>query len=435
MQALSDNKFPRYKHFDPLIPIGCLTPNTGRAIHRFFDTSPISPSGRWVAVFRLPFEDRLNRPGEIGQVVVIDLHTGKEKVVAETRGWEFQLGANINWGEDDHTLIFNDVDRQTWTPQLIKLNLSTGSSEKIPGGVYHVSPDGRYGASASLHAMQRTQRGYGVLLPAERVPRNIGAREDDGLFITDLTTGRRRLVFSLAEAVHYMPDLEGANLEDWEIYGFHAKWSPDGERLMFSIRRFPTAGAQRYDLITNHGDQPLSYDVFTLRPDGSAIYNAIPARYWANKGHHTHWCPDGKTLSMNLGGFGDGYRLVRVDYDGNNIGTISDTIPGSGHPSVYPGNRYILTDDYAHGKTAFGDGTIPLRWIDLTSETEKNLARIGARVEPEPDPVLRVDAHPAWSNDWQWVVFNGVIPGDNTRRVFIADMRRFIAEEQADANA
>ena len=106
---------------------------------------------------------------------------------------------------------------------------------------------------------------------------------------------------------------------------------------------------------------------------------------------------------------------------------------GSGHPSVYPGNRYILTDDYAHGKTAYGDGTIPLRWIDLKTKTEQVLARIGARIEPEPNEILRVDAHPAWKNDWRWIVFNGVIPGDNTRRVFIADMQEFIEEENAKA--
>jgi hypothetical protein len=41
---LSD-KFPVYSEYDPLIEVRCVTPHTGRTIHRFFGTSPISPSG------------------------------------------------------------------------------------------------------------------------------------------------------------------------------------------------------------------------------------------------------------------------------------------------------------------------------------------------------------------------------------------------------
>lgn len=67
------DRFPRYTEFDPLVPVWCLTPNEGRCIHRFFDTSPIAPGGRYAAVFRLPFEDRQPAPGEVGQIVVADL--------------------------------------------------------------------------------------------------------------------------------------------------------------------------------------------------------------------------------------------------------------------------------------------------------------------------------------------------------------------------
>ena len=65
MVKLSD-RFPRYTDHDPLVPVWCVTPGEGRAIHRFFDTSPFSPSGRYLAVFRLPFEDRVPPPGEKG---------------------------------------------------------------------------------------------------------------------------------------------------------------------------------------------------------------------------------------------------------------------------------------------------------------------------------------------------------------------------------
>src|SRR5687767_5427522 len=75
-------RFPSCTEFDAKVPIARIA--TGRIIHRFFDTSPISPSGRYVGLFRLPNETRTPQPGETGEVVVVDLQTGKERVVAES---------------------------------------------------------------------------------------------------------------------------------------------------------------------------------------------------------------------------------------------------------------------------------------------------------------------------------------------------------------
>ncbi len=90
--------FPRYTDYNPRVPIWCVTPNRPGCIHRFFDTSPISPSGRYLAVFQLPFEDRQPEPGEPGSIILVDLQTGEDRLVADTCGWEPQMGANLNLG-------------------------------------------------------------------------------------------------------------------------------------------------------------------------------------------------------------------------------------------------------------------------------------------------------------------------------------------------
>ena len=119
--------FPSYQDYDPVVPVWCVTPNRTGCFHRFFDTSPISPSGRYLAVFQMPFEDRQPLPGEQGKVIVVDLETGEDKVIAETCGWEPQMGANINWGGSDHELFFNDVDTTTWQPFTWKLDPLSGA--------------------------------------------------------------------------------------------------------------------------------------------------------------------------------------------------------------------------------------------------------------------------------------------------------------------
>ncbi|MEM6314056.1 MAG: hypothetical protein AAF743_08210, partial [Planctomycetota bacterium] len=138
-----DRHFPRYTDFEPKVPVWCVTPNEGRCLHRFFDTSPISPSGRYVAVTRLPQEKRPPSPGETAEIVLVDLREGTERVVAETAGWEPQLGAQVNWGGDDHTLFFADCDTTDWTPHAVRLDPINGDRQRIDGPLYHASPDGK----------------------------------------------------------------------------------------------------------------------------------------------------------------------------------------------------------------------------------------------------------------------------------------------------
>ena len=437
------DRFPRFLEGNPAVPVWCVTPNTSRCLHRFFDTSPFSPSGRYLACFRLPFEDRLPEPGDTGEVVLVDLAEGTERVVAETRGYETQMGCNLNWGLDadgDEVLVFNDVDADTWTPMVVRLNPLTGETERWPGGVYQVSPDGRTAAAASMEKMRRTQFGYGVLVPDKHSRRNVGAVDDDGLFFVDLHTGERRLVLSLADAAKAIPelrDLPEGQLREWEIYGFHCKWCPDGHRLIFTVRRYRHEGQDRFNAFSRKGtDSEVRFDVLTLRPDGSDVHDAVPAKYWEKGGHHINFFPGGDRLSMNLGHFRDpdakGLDLVQVDYDGQNLRKITDAVDGSGHPTVHPDGRHLLTDCYFHERWAERDaGTTPLRWIDLHGDgghaTDREIVRMVTKPPYQPDSALRIDPHPAWDRSWRYVAFNANVGG--TRRVMVADMQPLLHDE------
>jgi hypothetical protein len=144
---------------------------------------------------------------------------------------------------------------------------------------------------------------------------------------------------------------------------------------------------------------------------------------WEKGGNHATWFPDGKRISMNLNIDREGLRLVEVNADGTGLRKMLDRVPGSGHPTVHPDGRHLLTDTYAHEKTSFGDGTVPLRWIDLSTGQEETLVRINTRPDSD-DIVLRVDAHPAWDRTWRFVTFNAFLGG--TRRVFVADLKDVI---------
>ena len=416
--AAVDRAFPRYTEFSPEVPVWCLTPESTGYIHRFFDTSPTSPSGRYVGLTRLPTEDEVPPPGTAAEVVLIDLLTGTRRVVAETAGWESQLGAGVQWGATDRELLFNTVDPETWELGCVILDPTDGTSRTLPGSVYMAAPSRRKIVSASLDRTARAQGGYGVLLPEERMPAHSGAPGDDGVWVTDMDSGSRTLVASIADLVSsLLTEEHELRLGPGGYYGFHTKWNHDETRIMFVLRFIPDPVA------ASSNARPVLF-LIAMDADGGGAKLLLPPFFWADRGgHHPNWMPDGVNALMNLRDENGTMRFVEID--GRGLGTVtplSTTIVGGGHPSVDPLRRRLVTDAYLYEAVAYGDGTTPIRLVYLETETERRIIRI--RTEPKINGernILRVDPHPAWDREFDGIVFNGCPTG--RRQVFLADLR------------
>jgi Tol biopolymer transport system component len=414
--------FPAYTAFAPRVPVHCVTPGGTGYIHRFYDSSPFSPSGRYMALTRLPFEDRQPRPGEPAEIAVVDLVTGGTRTVAETRGWDVQLGAQVQWGADDHTLLYNDLDPGEWIPYGVRLDPVSGERRRLGGTVYAVSPDGRWTASPCLRRTASTQAGYGVVVPRERIPVNRGAPPDDGIYLTDLDSGESRLLASIDRVVREAgPAIDAVRRRRGDFYGFHVKWNPQGTRLMFVLRWL-----SRSWLPWKRTRREMMKQVMTLDADGGNARVAVSAERWARGGHHPNWCPDGERVLMNLNTRGDGLRFARLPFDGSSCETLVPEVRGSGHPTLHPDGRHLLTDVYLTEKLAFGDGTVPIRLVDLESGRETTLLRIRTRPdEGGSNGALRVDPHPAWDRSYTRIAFNACPNGQ--RQVFVADLGDLVA--------
>ena len=421
MQPPLDGTFPTYTDFEPRVPVYCVTPGNTGYIHRYYDSPPFSPSGRYLAVTRLPFEDRLPRPGDVAEIAIVDLETGELRTVAETRGWDVQLGAQLQWGADDHTLLYNDLETRDWMPYGVRLDPWTGEQRRLGGTIYSVSPDGRLAASPCLRRMAVTQRGYGVVVPRAQIPENRGAADDDGIWITDLESGDTRLLVSLAGIVESVQPPLAAARRRGDFFAFHVKWNPQGTRLMLALRWLP-----RSWLPWKRKRRYGAKHVITMAADGGDVRLAVSAERWARGGHHPNWCPDGEHVLMNLDTQGDGLRFARLSRDGSACETLAPGARGSGHPTLHPDGRHLLTDAYVDEPLAFGDGTAPIRLLDVGTGAETQLARI--RIQPLAEKAtgaLRVDPHPAWDRGYTRVAFNAC--PDGRRRVFVADLREILA--------
>jgi hypothetical protein len=409
--------FPAYAEFEPRVPVHCVTPGCTGFIHRYYDSSPFSPSGRYMALTRLPFEDRLPKPGDVAEIFVVDLASGESRQVADTRGWDVQLGAQLQWGVDDHSLFFNDLEVGTWQPFGVRLDPQSGERKRLGGTVYSMSPDGRWTASPCLLRTAVTQRGYGVVVPRDRIPVNRGASTSDGIYLTSTETGESRLLVSIDRIVREaVPTLSPARYGKGDFFGFHVKWNPQGTRLMFVLRWLPRSWLP-WKRKKSYGLK----QVITMDADGGNIRVAVPADLWSKGGHHPNWCPDGDHILMNLNPAGDGLRFTKLRYDGSGLEVLARAVRGSGHPTMHPDGQHLLSDAYTTEPVAFGDGTAPIRLIGVASVTDTALVRI--RTEPLAERArgaLRVDPHPAWDRSYTRIAFNACPQG--RRQVFVADL-------------
>ncbi|TCC88754.1 hypothetical protein EZ428_19170 [Pedobacter frigiditerrae] len=381
--------------------------STGKVIHRFFDTSSISPSGKYIALFRFPYEDHSPVAGDAGEVILIDLKTGKEKVVAKSRGWEMQLAANVQWGATDNELYFNDVDPVTWQAYAVCLNPFTKVAKRMSSTVFMVTADGKKLATYNLIKSTFAQVGYGVIIPREKISRNYGPVSDDGIIVTDVKSNSSKQIVSINQIYEQTrPSIKIKNPQDFEFYCFQVKWNLQGTKLLTTIQWSPKGGGER------------KRAVITMNADGSDLYTAITPEQWEKGGHHVNWMPDGTHLSMNLNIDGKpGLEIITVKYDGSELKSVYS--PGSGHPSYNPkGLSFVITDAYA-GEMPLKEGTSPIRLINVKKQTEKLVA--GAQLPPIKDFEFRVDAHPTWDRTGRYVIYNGTHLG--TRSVFIADLK------------
>ncbi len=405
-------RFRRYRPTESVGTIFQVTPENGSYIHSFYDVSAFSPSGRYLAVTKVPFEDRNAKYGDVADVCIIDLENETIATVYSTKGWGFQVGANLNWGESDRYIYTND-----WIAKeavCVRIDIETGHTTAFAGPMYHLHPKEKDVIGFPLDLINVTQHGYGVPFYSRKKKKRIqGAPDDQGLWKTTLDTNQRTLLVSLQKAADHLNEALRRELADGNFYFFHSKYNHDGSRIMQVLRCLVPGVSYKYLIL-------LNFDA-----DGNDIHTTITHPQWQAGGNHPNWHPDGRRIVMNLRPVELGDRTMRfisVNYDGSDLKLLSDTLKGSGHPSMRPQSDYLITDCYTE-ETEFlnADGEVPIRLIDLENQQERRLCHVACpTAEQRKRFVLRVDPHPVWSRDYTKICFNGA--PQLRRQVFVADL-------------
>jgi hypothetical protein len=86
-----------------------------------------------------------------------------------------------------------------------------------------VSPDGSKLACYNFLKSRFAQVGYGVIVPDKYTSRNFGPVENDGIFVTDISTGHQQLIVSIKDI--YEKSVPAINIPNPTIMNIIAFWS------------------------------------------------------------------------------------------------------------------------------------------------------------------------------------------------------------------
>jgi hypothetical protein len=413
---------------------------------------------------RAPKEGGRVLAGMIAEIIVIDLILGIERVVGTTAAWDSQLGAQVQWGIDDHVIVYNDVvgsNRGNLRIAGVVHNISSGHKRIIDCSVYHVSQDGTKSISPDLSKMHKTQLGYGAYLPKSHDD-NINSKPNDadGFDLADLTTGRCFKLTTLSSISKTLGFKSAVPL-----YGFHAKWSSDNSMIMVVVRsmtRSKTTIPFRVSKLVRR------QHLVVLESSSGRVISKVLSYGGAHKsglgnqnrnkemiggidveminGNHPNWVAMSDEISMN-GLYSDrsvlskhGIRdIIKIRFDRNcssskcNI-QFENAFPfgGTGHPNFLPDKRFLVTDAYEKELQFFDHKSpltnlfAPLRLLDTRDVKEKVLLSVQIVsqsltkiTDKKMDLSWRCDMHPAFSRDYQWLIINGRPDGQNRQLMLL----------------
>lgn len=408
----------------------------------YYDISPWDAAEDRILGLEADFLDRIPSPDDTAIIGFSDLRQNSSfQKFAETRAWNWQQGARLQWlgPTYDRFVIYNDRSKDGFVSVI--LDMETGEKRTLPLPVYSVSPDGRHAVTLNFSRLFRLRDAYGYAgvpdaFADEKVPTS------DGVWLLDLKTGESKLVISLRDLCEYNPL---TSMEGGSHWVDHLMFNPDGSRFCF---------LHRWEL----DDGGLYMRLFSANRDGTELHclldsgnfshfgwknpkellgwgrlpnqlNRIRKSKWLVKNFLRPLLPLYHTLVPGRSAFrrrlvNDHYLLFRDRTD--SIEKIGEGILNQdGHCTWSPDERWILTDTYPDD-----DRFRTLILFDHEDGMRTDIGRFYALPEgisPRSgwdESGMRCDLHPRWNRSGDKVCIDSVHEG--TRQMYTLDVSAIV---------
>ncbi len=204
--------------------------------HHFFGYYGICPwdaTGQYLLCLESEFHERPPGAEDSAVVGLVELATGRFEPLAETRAWNLQQGCMLHWlpTAPDRLITFND--RQGDRHVAVVLDIHTGKKRVLPRPISGLTRDGRYAVSLNYARLKSLRPVVGYAgLPDLFAGQN--HPEDDGIYLMDTGSGEAEVLVSYEEARALLIDYPDAQTH--KLWFNHTVINRDDTRVVFVVR-------------------------------------------------------------------------------------------------------------------------------------------------------------------------------------------------------
>ncbi len=378
--------------------------------HHFFGyighvkNTPWNGNGRYMAVLRTAFQDHMPGPSEAADVALIDTRNGNAvTVIDQSRAWNPQQGTMYYWNPRaaDTQLIFNDRDPKTNHVFTVlydivrRKRLKEYRYDDTPFGNSGVAQNGGFflGINYARMARLRPVTGY---RGAHDWTNGVAAPGDDGIFLVEIESGRKRLLASFRQLAALIgarrPDVAGKHL-----FINHTLWNRDDNRIYFYVRG-------NFDATEGRVDVPC-----TIHPDGSAL-----TMHQQFIGGHPEWEFGSRVIGDVAG------KQILYDVDKKQIvGQIAspEILPRPGGDIALSPDGKWFVNGYREGRQNF--------WVIIRRGDGSHLRTRGLPVDHWTGGDLRLDPAPCWNRTSDQIAVPAIADdAERSRQTFLIRIRK-----------
>lgn len=351
----------------------------------YYDKSPWDKEERFMLSLRAPSTTSDVAPTESADVVLIDLeNNNKITKLSETKAWNVQQGAMLQWLGPDYSsnILFNDFRNDKYVA--VKLNIHTKKETIIDFPVYSVSQDGSFALSLDFARLHRLRPGYGYRWLEDQT-KDKAVPADTAIWHIDLISGDIKPLLSYQD-LYVFETREEMKEADHKVN--HIMLNPSGTRFMVLHRWIK--GSKRYTRLV------------TADSDGSHLYNLSDD----DMASHSFWKNDNEIISyLRKELEGTGYYLLKDKTENYEPVLSSLNAVGDGHPSFSKDGSKVVTDTYPNREriqTVYVADSPSL-------EQPKAVAKVFAPFKYDND--VRCDLHPRWDRKSEKVAVDATFEG------------------------
>jgi len=354
-----------------------ITPNDGA--HYFFGYYDMrATQGKRHLAHRVQFMDRLPEAEDVAQIGYLE--DGKFTAVAETTAWNFQQGAMLQYHPFLQDVIYYNVfkDGKECT---VTHNYATGEKKYTDRATACISPDGNWGLAVNFARIFAFRPGYGYAASIDPNA-DVAAPEDDGIFLTDMHTGKSRLLVNyhaIAKVCDYGPGVK--------LLVNHITFNPTSSRYVALVRDFPVPPQNGWTTVLLAGD--LQGNIWKLPSDTYAS--------------HYVWQDEKHLIIHSSAENAEKKSLYRINTDDGTF--VELDMPyfhqrkfGDIHCNISPDGKYVIGDGYPW------DGYRVVVGYNLETGAYRELFRSRTVAPPLID--IRCDLHALFAFDGKYISYD-----------------------------